>query len=365
MTSQNKRFHALLLVLVLIPLCWIQSADATAVAYAPGGESETDDCGEGCTRTQGYWKNHSAYAGNPNQQIPWPLSEDSLLCDETWHDILHDNPNGGDAWIILAHQWIAARLNEASGASIEDLNGDLDDAGSLLADNCGGIPADLREGAIDLARRLDDFNNGVIGPGHCDDGDVDPCEDCNDNGIDDSIDISEGDSNDGDLNGIPDECEPSITSFCEGIGEAEGGVECPCGNVAPAGTSEGCLNGDGVGAELTATGTPSVSNDTLLLHVDGIPNNKPGFFFQGAADAGPGPFGNGTRCIGGPFIRLAKIAGQPGGNSYPPPGDPPISEEFLIPAGATRYYQVLYRDGQGPCGGTANASNGLKVVWGL
>ena len=119
-----------------------------------------------------------------------------------------------------------------------------------------------------------------------------------------------------------------------------------------------------MGAVLTSTGVPSVSNDTFVLHVIGIPNGKPGFFFQGASDAGFNPFGNGLKCIGGPFVRLAKIAGQPGGNQYPPPGGTPISEHFNIPAGAVRYYQVLYRDGQGPCGGTTNASNGLKVTWG-
>jgi len=315
--------------------------------------------GEDCTRTLGYWKTHSAHASNPNQQIPWPISEETLLCGETWYDILRQPPHGS-AWIILAHQWIAAELNVASGASDDALGTALDDAEALLTNNCGGIPDDLRDEATDLAGLLDDFNNGQIGPGHC--GTID---DCNENGIDDAIDIADGTSNDENEDGVPDECQGGSEPFCEGEGVPNEGVDCPCGNVAPPGSGEGCLNRDGVGALLTSTGVPSVGNDTFVLHVIDIPNGAPGFFFQGASDGGTNPFGNGTKCIGGPFIRLAKIAGQPGGNQYPPPGGTPISEQFNIPAGAIRYYQVLYRDGGGPCGTSTNASNGLRVVWGL
>lgn len=384
MTLPNKRFLAFLFLLVLFPLWWIQRAGAADLhsrntVSTSGGSSgltddgddgdddgDDDDCGDGCTLTQGYWKNHSAHADNPSQNIPWPISEETPLCGETWYNIINTPPSGGNAWLILAHQWIAAELNAASGASIDDLGDALDDAGDLLAENCGGLSGDLGDEALELASLLDDYNNGVIGPGHCDDDD-DDCDitDCNDNGIEDSIDIAEGTSPDLNDDGVPDECQPGSEPFCEGDGPENGGVECPCGNEVPAGTTEGCLNRDGVGAALTSTGIPSVSNDTLVLNVAGLPNGVPGFFFQGASNGPVVVFGNGIRCIGGPFIRLAKIAGQPGGNQYPPVGGTPISEQFNIPAGATRYYQVLYRDGGGPCGTSINASNGLKVVWGL
>ena len=416
----NKRLHALLFLLVLFPLWWIQRVGASdlhskqatptsggSTEMSDGGDGDddsddesddgdgddgdsdddsddgdddgdddddtdddgdNDDCGDGCTLTQGYWKNHSAHADNPSQQIPWPISEETLLCGETWFNIINTPPSGGNAWLILAHQWIAAELNAASGASTEALGDALDDAGDLLADNCGGIGDDQRGVAIALAGTLGNYNEGDIGPGHCGDPDHDDgCEitDCNGNGIDDSIDISEGTSRDNDEDGIPDECQPGSEPFCEGEGTEAGGVQCPCGNNAPPGSGTGCLNRNGVGALLTSTGVPSVSNDTFVLHVIGLPNGVAGFFFQGGTDAGPGTFGNGIRCIGGPFVRMAKIAGQPGGNQFPPPGGTPISEQFNIPAGATRYYQVLYRDGGGPCGASINASNGLRVVWGL
>ena len=34
-----------------------------------------------------------------------------------------------------------------------------------------------------------------------------PTEDCNGNGVEDAVDIALGDSSDGDLDGIPDECQ--------------------------------------------------------------------------------------------------------------------------------------------------------------
>ncbi len=127
-------------------------------------------CLEGCTFTQGYWKNHNQYRNNPSQQIPWPIDENTLLCGQTWLDIL-DTPTGGNAWLNLAHQWIAARLNVANGATTSTLVVDiatvLADAESLLL-SCSIATGDIAY-ALDLKDYLDQYNNGIIGPGHCDD----------------------------------------------------------------------------------------------------------------------------------------------------------------------------------------------------
>ncbi len=133
------------------------------------GSGEGD--GDGCTLTQGYWKNHD-----------WPADyADATLCDQTWMDILWTPPKG-DAWYILAHQWIAATLNGASGADAGDeITQALSDAADLV-DDCSISDAD-RAAAIALAGMLDDYNNGLTGPGHCD-GDDDGGED-GDSGCDD------------------------------------------------------------------------------------------------------------------------------------------------------------------------------------
>src|SRR5688500_7780641 len=92
-----------------------------------GGDDCTgDDCpdggGDGCTLTQGYWKNHNELRTQRRQRLDWPapLDEAQLLCGQKLLDILNTVPRG-EAWYILAHQYIAASLNAASGASTDDL----------------------------------------------------------------------------------------------------------------------------------------------------------------------------------------------------------------------------------------------------
>lgn len=62
-------------------------------------------------KTMGYWKNHPE---------AWPVSS-LTLGDATYSrgdlvDLLA-LPTGGDSSVLFAHQWIAARLNVAAGAS--------------------------------------------------------------------------------------------------------------------------------------------------------------------------------------------------------------------------------------------------------
>jgi hypothetical protein len=188
--------------------------------------------------------------------------------------------------------------------------------------------------------------------------------DCNGNGIPDSTDISNGTSNDITPDGIPDECQPDTTSVCEGDGPTNGGADCPCGNNGNPG--EGCANGSGTGIALTASGTPSVSNDTLSLTVTGLQPTTPGQFFVGLTLAGGGdgvPFGHGLRCIDTPVL----VAKATGGGTIPLPGSPPLSVLLNAVPGLTHYFQYWYRDTNGPCPGVigVNTTNAIQVTWGL
>ncbi|MCK6551447.1 myxococcus cysteine-rich repeat containing protein [Myxococcota bacterium] len=120
----------------------------------------------GCTYTLGYWKNHNRYARNRSQRLPWPVSEDTMLCGSRWLTILGRQPRG-DAWVQLAHQWIAARLNVSNGAGLDPAVLDAITRGGQLLDDCRVTDAERVE-ALDLASLLDNFNNGILGPGHCD-----------------------------------------------------------------------------------------------------------------------------------------------------------------------------------------------------
>jgi|GEM_PF-2979161 len=195
-----------------------------------------------------------------------------------------------------------------------------------------------------------------------------PFADCDENGVSDADEIAAG-APDHDGNGVPDVCEPDIETFCFGDGQASGSIECPCGNNVVPGATEGCANGTGAGASLTATGSPSIAAADLTLNVTGLPGTPPGVFFAGdgtAANGAGAPFYNGLRCISGPFVRLVKIP-MPvnGATSMPVQGQPPVHVQVGANPGDTDYFQFWYRDGGGPCGGSANMSNGLRVTWGL
>jgi len=137
----------------------------------------------GCVLTQGYWKNHA----DPYKQDgkfyddAWDYvgGPDALFfgTGQTWIQVLNTPPAGGNAYYILAYQYIAAVLNGYNGADTSYVAQELADAFALLDFYASGrlIPADGTEFsmndramAIELAYILDEFNNGYGGVPHCD-----------------------------------------------------------------------------------------------------------------------------------------------------------------------------------------------------
>ncbi len=122
----------------------------------------------GCTFSQGYWKTH--FEGNPRpaQNIPWPVAPaDRFTRNVPWREVILNAPSNGVAWYILARQFVAASLNVANGAQFTDVIGALDETRILLEASCNGISSADQATALALAGILDDFNNGLIGPGAC------------------------------------------------------------------------------------------------------------------------------------------------------------------------------------------------------
>ncbi len=154
------------------------------------------------------------------------------------------------------------------------------------------------------------------------------------------------------------------TPFCFGDGS---GTACPCGNAGAAGN--GCANSLFTGgANLTATGTASVSADTLVLTGSSMPNSS-ALYFQGTTRVGAGTgaaFGDGLRCAGGSIIRLGTKLNAANQSIYPAAGDPSISVRGAVPgAGSVRTYQVWYRNAAAFCQPeTFNLANGVEVTWG-
>jgi hypothetical protein len=127
--------------------------------------------GQGCTSTPGYWKNHSIY-GPARYDDTWALiGEDTpfFLSGQSWFEVLSTPSASGNAYYILARAYIAARLNVLAGADASAVTAQIAHAEELFAVY---MPTDILAGAvradfISTANVLDQYNNGVIGPGHC------------------------------------------------------------------------------------------------------------------------------------------------------------------------------------------------------
>jgi hypothetical protein len=131
-------------------------------------------CDYGCTLTLGYWKTHSEYGPAPYDDT-WALltngaDEPFFISGQTWFEVLW-TPPAGNVYYILAPQYIAAALNFLNGADPSAAQTAFDEAEGLLQNNTpeetGSLKGQAKKEWTDLATILDDYNNGIIGPGHC------------------------------------------------------------------------------------------------------------------------------------------------------------------------------------------------------
>jgi hypothetical protein len=128
--------------------------------------------GEGCTFTQGYWKTHGPIptGNNVNEWAVTELTLGSVLYTDLQLQAIFDTPAGGNGLISLAHQLIAAKLNVANGADDSAVAGAIAAAdaliGSLVVPPVG--TDSLSSSATSaLTTTLTNYNEGSIGPGHC------------------------------------------------------------------------------------------------------------------------------------------------------------------------------------------------------
>ena len=131
----------------------------------------------GCTHTQGYWKTHSLEGPapyDPTWKRVGSRQEDTpfFRSGKTYYNALWTPPKGNAYW-ILAHQYIAAELNRLSGASLSAVATEFNRAAILLQSYGPSYNFKknrlIRMQFIMLADTLDQYNNGLIGPGHCPD----------------------------------------------------------------------------------------------------------------------------------------------------------------------------------------------------
>ncbi|MBN2530373.1 MAG: hypothetical protein JXR76_28550 [Deltaproteobacteria bacterium] len=158
-------------------------------------DTDTDTDADDCTLTQGYWRTHSCHGPAPydetwnelsdSQDIPEDVCSENVRPEDnaffcsghSWIEILWTPSAVGDAYMILARQWIAATLNGLNGTTIPpDIAAALEEGETLLNKPCIEAPrcGPYVYSSEDWARMkvlggiLNYYNNGLMGPEHCD-----------------------------------------------------------------------------------------------------------------------------------------------------------------------------------------------------
>ncbi|HUS27159.1 MAG TPA: DUF4215 domain-containing protein [Kofleriaceae bacterium] len=219
---------ALMLATPFVGCAGDTASDGSALSGKNGGGGATDD---DCTLTQGYWKNHAD---------AWPVSSlklGSVTYTKAELIAILKTPVKGNGLIALAHQLIAVKLNIAAGASDVEIKASVTAAdaliGSLVCPPKGNGELATNK-TSSLVGKLDDYNNGKTGPGHCGDngGGGGSCEQGDDDHDDDHGDDDKGDDHD------DDDGQCTTEPVC-GNGIVEAGEQCDDGNTLP---GDGCCD---------------------------------------------------------------------------------------------------------------------------
>jgi hypothetical protein len=132
----------------------------------------------GCTYTQGYWKNH---ATGKKADPTWGNLANSIFYGSglKYLELMNTAPKGGNAYIQLAHQYIAAKLNVAKktsttyevemalAAALKYFSAVPNGGGSYLNTISSPYATATKNQLTEWAGTLAAYNEGKIGPGHC------------------------------------------------------------------------------------------------------------------------------------------------------------------------------------------------------
>ncbi len=137
----------------------------------------TEAADSSCTYSKGYWKNHAGFGPQEDvasQHLPQSLGSVDVTDAQTAVDYLSQNVYGHPSNGItkLYAQLLAAKLNIANGASSSDVDDVISDADSFLDSNdwtaWDSMGKEEKKDVLGWKDMLNDYNNGIIGPGPCD-----------------------------------------------------------------------------------------------------------------------------------------------------------------------------------------------------
>lgn len=138
--------------------------------------------GNGCSLTIGYWKTHAGFHGNNADRVSQylPIQLGSTI-PHGFHVttpaqstlILSFNGDASNGLNKLAAQLLAAKYNILNGANGSAIASYIITADSLLGTHgvsrttWDSLPKNVKRNIIKTMNKLDQYNNGEIGPGHC------------------------------------------------------------------------------------------------------------------------------------------------------------------------------------------------------
>lgn len=139
-------------------------ASGTRSGYSLNAYGMPTTQGTNCTYTQGFWKTHDT---------AWPvfsLTLGTVNYNQAQLLSILGQPTLGNGLVSLAKQLIAAKLNIQNGADGSLVSGTILAAdamiGGLVIPPVGGGFLNPSSTSA-LTQTLDDWNNGITGPGHC------------------------------------------------------------------------------------------------------------------------------------------------------------------------------------------------------
>lgn len=138
---------------------------------------------DGCTLTIGFWKTHGGFG--PQADVVTPLlpiwlgdegGDESLNVNtgQIAHDVLLQNVYGhpDNGITKLMAQLLGAKLNIKSGASGSAVSNTIMRADEILAEysweDWDTMASNVQKKVLQYHLKLDEYNNGLVGPGHCD-----------------------------------------------------------------------------------------------------------------------------------------------------------------------------------------------------
>jgi len=166
----------------LLNIGWYDEVDLEKQSLIRFELPEVPPQDEGCTRTIGYWKTHAGFgpqADMVTQYLPITLGTEggagSLLVSDaaTAVNVLKMKTYGSNSNGItkLYAQLLGAKLNIAAGTGYSMVSEVIADADAFLADHdwadWSNLSAADKNMVLGWQSDLDDYNNGLMGPIHC------------------------------------------------------------------------------------------------------------------------------------------------------------------------------------------------------